>query len=93
MVEHPYIDEHISSSERNRTFSSTTDPMELVWHRDTSTRFITVLDGEGWSFQFDNELPFELNKNDEFMVPKMVFHRLLKSDECTDLKLRIIENQ
>ena len=50
------------SDQKNiRTFSKDVDPMDLIWHTDKENRDILILEGEGWSFQRDNELPMELS--------------------------------
>lgn len=61
-----------------RVFSIETDSSELVWHRDKQDRRIIIVSGDDWYFQFDNELPFKLNKNDEILINKNNFHRIIK---------------
>jgi len=86
----PFMDTNLSSHGWDRVFDiSTSTPDEYVWHRDVNDRMIKVLDGSGWKFQFDNELPFDINKYDEFFVPKMVFHRIIPGK--TSLRIRIYE--
>jgi mannose-6-phosphate isomerase-like protein (cupin superfamily) len=86
----PYIDERISESVWIRTFDPfVTESEEYVWHRDENDRIVTVLEGEGWQFQFDNDIPKIINRNETIIVPKMVYHRLLVGK--TPLKLRIEE--
>jgi hypothetical protein len=87
----PYIDEH-SEEYFIRTFQSDTDDEELIWHRDRNDRTVEIVSGEGWQFQFDNELPFNLNVGDTFNIKKMMYHRLIKSELCDNLVLRIYEN-
>lgn len=70
-----------------RTFRSDIDNSELVWHRDREDRVVEVLEGKGWSFQYDDELPFEIKKGDKFHIRKMGYHRLIKG--LTELKLFI----
>jgi quercetin dioxygenase-like cupin family protein len=70
-----------------RTFSKDVDPMELVWHQDKEDRNVEVLEGEGWQFQKDNELPFELVKGDRIFITEGQVHRVLKGE--TDLKIKI----
>ena len=72
-----------------RTFSKETDPMDLVWHRDNADRTFTVLEGEGWMFQRDNESPVKMEKGKSYSVDKMVYHRAIKGD--TDLKIKVRE--
>ena len=70
-----------------RTFSKDVNPMELVWHQDKEDREIEVLEGEGWMFQRDNELPLELKKGDCIFITELEIHRVLKG--TTDLKIKI----
>lgn len=86
----PYSDIVVSDHITIRTFDPTsTEVEEYVWHRDHEDREIAILEGEGWKFQFDNELPFNINKGDIFFVPKMVFHRIIPGS-CK-LKVKINE--
>jgi quercetin dioxygenase-like cupin family protein len=63
------------------------DESDLVWHTDEENRLITVLEGEGWRFQRDNELPIELSKGDKLKIPEGQIHRILKGS--TDLIIKI----
>jgi quercetin dioxygenase-like cupin family protein len=60
-----------------RTFDPDVDAHELVWHRDREDRTITVLEGDGWGIQFDNQLPQPLLVGDNIFIEKMTYHRLL----------------
>jgi hypothetical protein len=62
---------------------------ELVWHRDHSDRIVEVISGEGWKFQYDNEVPFELKRGMKLEIEAYSYHRILKGN--TDLVLRITE--
>ena len=73
-----------------RTFSKDVDPMDLIWHTDNEDRDIEVLEGEGWQFQRDNELPLELREGDRIFIPRHQVHRVIKGE--TDLKIKIIHN-
>ena len=64
----PYT--HISNI---RTFSKDVDPMDLIWHTDNEDRDIEVLEGEGWQFQRDNELPLVLNLLIKLLLSDMRF--------------------
>ena len=79
----PYID-----CDDYRIFPVDVLEEDLVWHRDKEDRTITVLEGTGWKFQYDNDLPFELKLNDEVTILKMVYHRLIKG--TTPLKVEIV---
>lgn len=77
VISKPYSDKKIGDF-LIRSFSSDVPEHELVWHRDTSFRLITLALGENWKLQFDNELPFELNPGIWHSVQPNVFHRLIK---------------
>lgn len=86
----PYTDEKITDNKWIRTFdSSITESEEYIWHIDKNDRSITVIEGNDWKFQFDNELPMNININDRFTVPKMVYHRLIPGK--TKLRIEINE--
>ena len=70
-----------------RTFYSNVDSDDLVWHRDLEDRKVTVLEGEGWQFQFNGSLPIELMKDRIFEIPRDMYHRIIKGK--TKLVLRI----
>ena len=87
----PYIDEQHDDF-FVRTFDAATDDSELVWHRDRFRREVSVIFGEGWQLQYDNELPIDLVKGMNYFIPEMYYHRLLRKSDCTDtLVLKIIE--
>lgn len=86
----PFEDTAISAGIKERRFDprhSSND--EYVWHRDMVDRMVTVLCGNGWKFQFDNELPISINKGDKLYIPKMVFHRIIPG--TTQLRIEIDE--
>ena len=61
-----------------REFSSDTDSEELVWHRDRSDRKVLIRSGSGWMLQFENQLPFLLEKGKTYYIPKNTYHRVIK---------------
>ena len=81
----PYTDENTT-----RTFSKDVDEMSLIWHTDQEDRTVTVLEGKGWQFQRDNELPLALSEGVRIFIPKGQIHRVIKGS--TDLKLKIEKN-
>jgi hypothetical protein len=89
MVVNPYIDNSLDSDIRIREFSSDIDEMDLVWHMDRRDRIVEVLEGEGWKFQFEDDIPIELNIGTKIEVPKNHFHRVWKG--TTGLKIKITE--
>ena len=70
-----------------RTFYSNVATDDLVWHRDGEDRKITVVEGEAWQFQFNGSLPIELREGKELMIPKNMYHRIIKGK--TKLVLQI----
>lgn len=84
----PYDDHYISENSWIRTFDpNVTDSEEYVWHRDKETRIVEILDGVGWEFQFDNELPFIINKGETIYIEKMVYHRIIPSNNQLRIKI------
>lgn len=73
-----------------REFSEEVSSKELVWHRDEKDRTVEVLEGKGWKFQYDNELPFDIEVGDTFTIEAMEYHRLIKGK--TNLLIRITED-
>jgi quercetin dioxygenase-like cupin family protein len=70
-----------------RIFLKEVDPLSLIWHTDNENRDITVIEGKGWRFQRDNELPMILSKGDKLNIPEGQIHRILKG--TTDLVIKI----
>lgn len=83
MVENFPFDERIKESSENcnifiRNFKSNLNSEELKWHWDEEDRIISVCGETNWKFQFDNELP--INIDSKIKVPKGTWHRLIKGD-------------
>ena len=70
-----------------RTFSKDVNTMDLIWHMDDEDRNIEVLEGKGWKFQRDDELPLELTEGIRIFIPRHQVHRVIKGE--TDLKKSI----
>lgn len=73
-----------------RFFKSDVDPNELKWHYDEQDRKIIVLKKTDWRFQFDNELPFDLNINDIILIPKGRMHRIIKGKKDFVIKIQYL---
>lgn len=73
----------------SRTFTQTVPADELEWHTHECTRFVKVLEGVGWKFQFDNETPREIGPGSSIHVNKAMLHRMIKG--ATPLTVRIVE--
>ena len=69
-----------------RTFSKDVNTMDLIWHMDDEDRNIEVLEGKGWKFQRDDELPLELTEGIRIFIPRHQVHRVIKGE--TDLKIK-----
>jgi quercetin dioxygenase-like cupin family protein len=86
----PYTDERLTSNSWIRTFDpKITDSEEYVWHRDKKDRIVTVIEGEGWQFQFDEQVPQIINREEVIYISKETYHRLLSGS--TPLKIKIEE--
>jgi quercetin dioxygenase-like cupin family protein len=84
----PYKDTMLADS-FIREFDVTQDSTQYVWHRDHFDRMILVIEGTGWQFQKDNELPKDLKAGDIIRVKQGEYHRIIKGQD--NLILRIFE--
>lgn len=64
---------------------------EFIWHQDKVDRLVEVVAGTGWKFQYDNKVPFELEKGMTILVKAYNFHRVIKGD--TNLIVKITERK
>ena len=78
----PYTDK-----DNIREFSSNADELDLIWHQDKEDRLVEVLEGEGWKFQRDNNVPVDMKIGDRIFIPEGEIHRIIKG--TTDLKIKI----
>jgi hypothetical protein len=84
----PYVDERIDDNSWIRTFDpSVSQNEEYVWHRDYKDRVVEILEGKDWKFQFDDQLPFLINKGDVLHIQKMIYHRIIPSDNKLTIKI------
>lgn len=84
----PYTDLTREDNTILREFKEDIDPTELMWHRDLQDRIVDVLEGEGWYFQLDNELPIELKEGISLFIPRMQWHRIIKGTSTLKLKIK-----
>jgi len=82
-----YNDTHIDSSTFIRCFSHEVDEFELKWHYDEQDRIIESISQTDWQFQFDNQLPINLNQS--ITIKKGIIHRLIKGSGDLQLKITI----
>lgn len=81
----PFKEEQVSENTFIRTFYQNVDSGELTWHRDREDRIIEPVEKTDWKFQIDNELPFTIEGR--ILIPKGVYHRLIKG--TGDLKIKL----
>ena len=87
-MDFPFEEEQIDQYNFIRTFPADVDEMDLIWHADKENRIITVLEGNGWKFQFDEELPIKMIKGKSISILKGVIHRVIKGNGPLVIKLQ-----
>jgi len=84
----PYVDLETTDEYIIREFSQNIDPIELMWHRDDEDRVVKILEcGKGWKFQFENELPWELEPLTTICIMRHEWHRVHKGQDKLKLKI------
>ena len=83
----PYKDKQLTETSKIRVFKSDVDSGELQWHRDREDRLVEVMEGNGWKFQLDNQLPINLTEGQVLLIPQGTYHRIFKGKD--DLKIKI----
>lgn len=68
-----------------RIFSCDTNNNDLVWHTDSEDRILCNLNKSNWLIQLDNTIPCAITDN--FLIPKNIYHRLIKGDGELQLKI------
>ncbi len=89
MVDQPWQQVEISDHKFQRVFRSDLSHTELVWHRDHHARSVRVIHSQGWQLQLDNQLPVIMTTGQEFEIPALVYHRLIRGH--TDLIVEITD--
>ena len=87
-MDFPFTEIQINEGTFIREFSSKVDEMELIWHRDKENRHIKVLEGNGWKFQFDEELPIEMTEDLSISIFKGRIHRVIKGHGQLKIELQ-----
>ena len=84
----PYKDLEITDEYIIREFDDNIDPIELMWHRDDEDRVVEIIEsGIDWKFQFENELPWELEPNMSICILRHEWHRVIKGTGILKLKI------
>ena len=89
-MDFPFEEQQVSINKFIREFSEDVDDIELIWHRDREDRVVSVIEGNGWKFQFDEELPFEMVDGIEITILKGNLHRVIKGKG--PLKIEVHKN-
>ena len=77
-MDFPFEEQQVSTNKFIREFSADVDEIELIWHTDREDRVVSVIEGNGWKFQFDEELPFEMIDGIKISIEKGDLHRVIK---------------
>lgn len=85
-VNEPYL-ETVNEGRTTRLFNQNLDDSELVWHRDKEDRIVFPLHETDWKFQFNDELPINIEPNKPIFIESKKFHRLIKG--TGDLEVEI----
>ena len=83
----PFKEQQVDSQLFIREFSADVDEMELIWHTDREDRVVSVIEGNNWKFQFDEQLPFEMLDDMDIIIPKGVIHRIIKGKGPLKIKV------
>ena len=86
-MDFPFTEQRLSTKLFLREFSADVDEMELIWHEDREDRIVSVVEGNGWKFQFDEELPNEMEDGINITIPKGVIHRVIKGKGPLKIKV------
>ena len=88
----PFIETKIDKYTFIREFSNDVDEMDLVWHEDPENRVIEVIEGNGWKFQYDDQLPFEMIDGIEYNLNGVVqYMNVLNNGIKISTQIMIIE--
>ena len=80
--------EKINNGFHIRTFSSDLNENELKWHFDEEDRIVICENETDWLFQYDNELPITIDKNEPIFIQKNIYHRIIKGTNNLKLKIK-----
>lgn len=88
----PYLDHQTVHNKWIREFDPVAESHEYVWHRDKKDRRVVIMEGDGWFFQMDEDIPYELFVGNELYIPAQSYHRIFKAGS-TPLKIEIAETE
>lgn len=84
----PFIEEQYSTDTVLRHFDKSAPDHLYKWHADEEDRWVESLNENDWQFQFDNELPQELQPGKVIQIPKGVIHRLIKGTSELSISIK-----
>lgn len=87
-MERKYYDIFINNTTRYRLFDEKLDERELLWHQDEKDRHIEVFESNGWKIQFDDELPFDMERGMSIQIENHRYHRVIKGKGDLILKIK-----
>lgn len=89
----PFLEKEALKGIHIRLFTESTEPEDLVWHRDREYRLVYVRESSDWKMQFENELPIDMNPGDLFEVHYGEWHRLVKGSGDLVLEIKKFPNE
>ena len=84
----PFIQEDYSTDTVLRHFDKSAPDHLYKWHADEEDRFVESLNENDWQFQFDNELPQEIQPGKIIHIPKGLIHRLIKGTSELSISIK-----
>jgi len=84
----PFTEEVYSSDTIIRHFDPIASTHLYKWHADDEDRWIESLNENNWQFQFDNELPQEINPGKIIHIPSGLIHRLIKGTSELSISIK-----
>ena len=82
----PFL-EHREENILYRYFYKNSPKHLFKWHHDEENRVVEILNETDWKFQFDNEIPFAMNKGSLIKIPKGIIHRVIPGDRPLTIKI------
>ena len=73
----PYNEQRLSANIKLRSFDPKAVINEDTWHRDANERVIVIIEGLGWKFQNEDQIPTALLPGDVLTIPAQSWHRIM----------------
>ena len=73
----PYSEQQLSSNIKLRSFDPNAALNEDTWHRDANERVVVIIEGSGWKFQNEDQIPTDLLPGDVLTIPAQSWHRIM----------------